>query len=56
LHLVSAWASNERLVLGQEAVEEKPNEITAIPVLLDRLSIQGAARKIWPLPGASPST
>ena len=42
LHLVSAWASNERLVLGQEAVEEKSNEITAIPVLLERLAIKGA--------------
>ncbi|HEX9858783.1 MAG TPA: ISAs1 family transposase [Paracoccaceae bacterium] len=42
LHLVSAWATNERLVLGQEAVEEKSNEITAIPVLLERLSIKGA--------------
>jgi predicted transposase YbfD/YdcC len=42
LHLVSAWASNERLVLGQEAVEEKSNEITAIPALLERLAITGA--------------
>ena len=42
LHLVSAWASNERLVLGQEAVEEKSNEITAIPALLERLAIKGA--------------
>jgi predicted transposase YbfD/YdcC len=42
LHLVSAWASNERLVLGQEAVEEKSNEITAIPLLLERLAIKGA--------------
>jgi DDE_Tnp_1-associated/Transposase DDE domain len=42
LHLVCAWASNERLVLGQEAVEEKSNEITAIPLLLERLAIKGA--------------
>jgi predicted transposase YbfD/YdcC len=42
LHLVSAWACRERLVLGQEAVEEKSNEITAIPVLLERLAITGA--------------
>ena len=42
LHLVSAWATNERLVLGQEAVEEKSNEITAIPVLLERLALKGA--------------
>ena len=37
LHLVSAWASRQRLVLGQEAVEEKSNEINAIPLLLERL-------------------
>ncbi|MBA3379177.1 MAG: ISAs1 family transposase, partial [Chloroflexia bacterium] len=37
LHLVSAWASGQRLVLGQEAVATKSNEITAIPRLLDRL-------------------
>lgn len=42
LHLVSAWASHERLVLGQEAVDEKSNEIKAIPALLDRLSLAGA--------------
>src|SRR6185503_11175680 len=34
LHLVSAFATNERLVLGQEACAEKPNETTAIPALL----------------------
>ena len=37
LHLVSAWASRQRLVLGQEAVAGKSNEITAIPLLLERL-------------------
>lgn len=42
LHLVSAWASGQRLVLGQQACEAKSNEITAIPLLLDRLAIQGA--------------
>ena len=42
LHLVSAWASHERLVLGQEAVDEISNETTAIPALLDRLAIEGA--------------
>lgn len=42
LHLVSAWASRERLVLGQEAVEEKSNETSAIPILLDRLALTGA--------------
>jgi len=46
LHLVSAFAANSRLVLGQEAVEDKSNETTAIPVLLEKLaagrSLQGA--------------
>ena len=42
LHLVSAFATNSRLVLGQEAVEEKSNEITAIPALIERLDLDGA--------------
>lgn len=42
LHLVSAWASNQRLVLGQQACEAKSNEITAIPLLLERLALTGA--------------
>jgi predicted transposase YbfD/YdcC len=42
LHLVSAWASRQRLVLGQEAVAGKSNEITAIPLLLERLALEGA--------------
>jgi len=42
LHLVSAWASRQRLVLGQEAVDKKSNEIVAIPRLLERLELEGA--------------
>jgi predicted transposase YbfD/YdcC len=42
LHLVSAWASRQRLVLGQETVSGKSNEITAIPLLLERLAPDGA--------------
>lgn len=42
LHLVSAWATAQRLALGQVAVAEKSNEITAIPELLDLLEIHGA--------------
>jgi predicted transposase YbfD/YdcC len=42
LHLVSAFATNSRLVLGQEAVFEKSNEITAIPALIERLNLTGA--------------
>jgi predicted transposase YbfD/YdcC len=39
LHLVSAFATTSRLVLGQEAVADKTNEITAIPDLLERLAV-----------------
>jgi len=42
LHLVSAWATRQRLVLGQEACDEKENEISAIPRLLKRLEVRGA--------------
>ena len=42
LHMVSAWACRNRLVLGQEATEEKSNEITAIPKLLELLALKGA--------------
>lgn len=41
LHMVSAWACANRLVLGQEATEEKSNEITAIPKLLELLDLRG---------------
>jgi predicted transposase YbfD/YdcC len=41
LHMVSAWACRNRLVLGQEATEEKSNEITAIPKLLELLELKG---------------
>ena len=41
LHMVSAWACEQRLVLGQEAIEDKSNEITAIPKLLKLLEIKG---------------
>jgi predicted transposase YbfD/YdcC len=42
IHMVSAWASANRLVLGQLKVEEKSNEITAIPRLLQLLDLKGA--------------
>lgn len=42
IHMVSAWSSSQHLVLGQEKVAEKSNEITAIPKLLDLLSLKGA--------------
>ena len=42
LHMVSAWASARRLVLGQEAIDDKENEIVAIPRLLEMLELKGA--------------
>ena len=40
-HMVSAWASANRLVLGQQTVDAKSNEITAIPALLQLLELKG---------------
>jgi predicted transposase YbfD/YdcC len=42
LHLVSAWAVGCRLLLGQVATDEKSNEITAVPKLLEMMSLKGA--------------
>ena len=42
VHMVSAFAARQRLVLAQTKVNEKSNEILAIPALLDMLSIEGA--------------
>ena len=42
LHLVSAYATEAGLVLAQQAVDGKSNEITAIPELLDMLNLKGA--------------
>lgn len=41
IHLVSAWAAENRLVLGQIKVEDKSNEITALPALVQVLAVQG---------------
>ena len=41
IHLVSAWASTNALVLGQIKTDEKSNEITAIPALLEALFLEG---------------
>lgn len=41
IHMVSAWASENQLVLAQQKVDEKSNEITAIPALLEMLEIAG---------------
>src|SRR3974390_2698561 len=42
LHMVSAWACEQQLVLAQIATEEKSNEITAIPKLLRLISLRGS--------------
>jgi hypothetical protein len=42
LHLVSAWATENRLILGQEAVADGSHEIPAIPALLRVLDLAGA--------------
>ena len=42
LHVISAWACHRGVVLGQRQVDDKSNEITAIPELLDVLNIKGS--------------
>ena len=42
IHMISAWSARQNLVLGQAKVADKSNEITAIPRLLDLLTIEGA--------------
>jgi predicted transposase YbfD/YdcC len=46
IHMVSAWATQNRIVLGQRKVHEKSNEITAIPELLSVLDLTGAVVSI----------
>lgn len=42
IHMISAWSSGQNIVLGQVKVADKTNEITAIPRLLDMLTVKGA--------------
>lgn len=42
LHIVSAWATQQQVILAQQKVDEKSNEITAIPILLEILCLKGA--------------
>ena len=46
IHMISAWASENRIVLAQRKVDEKSNEITAIPELLKVLDLEGAVVSI----------
>lgn len=41
IHIVSAWANSNQLVLGQRKIDTKSNEITAIPLLLEMLNLEG---------------
>src|ERR1700682_1864626 len=49
IHMVSAFAAGQRLVLGQVKVAEKSNEIVAIPKLLDMMAIEGAIVTLDPM-------
>ncbi len=42
IHIVSAWCSELSITIGQVATEEKSNEITAIPILLDSIHVEGS--------------
>ena len=42
VHMVSAWSQTNRVALGQVKTDDKFNEITAIPALLDLIEIKGA--------------
>jgi predicted transposase YbfD/YdcC len=42
LHIVSAWATSNRLVFGQVKTDDKSNEITAIPLLLEKIALEGS--------------
>ena len=46
LHILTAWASEHKICLGQRRVDDKSNEIVAIPKLLDELSLEGATVSI----------
>ena len=45
-HIVTAWCANHKITLGQIKVDEKSNEITAIPLLIDTLDVKDAVIKI----------
>jgi hypothetical protein len=47
IHLVSAWASENRLILSQRKIDSKTNEIMAIPELLDALELAGCKECAW---------
>jgi DDE family transposase len=52
LHVVSAWGSEQGLVLGQRSVEDKSNEITVVPELLDQLVLENSIVTLDAMGGA----
>jgi predicted transposase YbfD/YdcC len=52
LHVVSAWACEQGLVLGQRCVDGKSNEITAVPELLDQLTLENSIVTLDAMGGA----
>jgi hypothetical protein len=56
LHLVSTWASANRLVLAQVAVDEKSNTITALPLLLRQLDVMDCHHRSHELPDGAGRT
>jgi hypothetical protein len=46
IHMVSAWATENRLVFAQVKTEETSNEITAIPALLEKIALKGCIMTI----------
>jgi len=52
LHVVSAWASEQGLVLGQRCVDGKSNEITTVPELLDQLALENSIVTLDAMGGA----
>ena len=46
IHMISAWANETGIVLGQMRVDEKSNEIPAVPELLDLIDAEGCSRSL----------
>ena len=56
VRLLGAYAAKARLVLAQQAVDGKSNEITAIPQVLDLLELEGAVVSIVAIDGSKPQS
>ena len=51
IHMITVWSSKAQLALGQRAVDDKSNEITAIAKLLELITLHGAVVTIDAIPG-----